>query len=49
VSNIASGEMERWVQKGFVAEDIKENHRNNQVLIGCSCVNIASRVLGVKM
>lgn len=42
------GEIERLVQKDVVAEDIKEHHRNNQVIIGCSCVNIASRVLGIK-
>jgi len=43
-----SGEMERWVKNDVVAEDMKEHHRNNEVITGCSCVNIASRVLGIK-
>ena len=41
--------MERLVQKDVVSEDMKEHRRNNQVIVGCSCVNIASRVLGIKI
>ena len=37
------------MQKDVVSEDMKEHHRNNQVIVGCSCVNIASRVLGTKI
>jgi hypothetical protein len=40
--------MKRWVQKDVVAEDMKEHYRNNQVIIGYNCVNIASRILGKK-